>query len=237
MRPRVDKDRPEHRPGGVREPLDRLIEDAPVHQGQRQHARALEDQGPQEPHHHRAEHDRVEEHRAPERPAPDITVQHQRGDQREQDHDRHLEDHEDDRVCHRLLKLVVFAVLPAGIDLHVRGQALEVVGAGELPLREVDALPVRDGEADVDEQRREGIEPEDQQVRDQKHIGKHARAGGLLQHFDGPADRTHHARAKAAGGSGDEEANDHVGDQRVGPERSREGIGQRFNHSAFTSLG
>ena len=170
IRPGVDKDGPVHGPAGVREPLDGLVDQAPVHQRQRKHAGPLEDEGPQEAHHNGAEHNRVEKDRPPEGAAPDVSVQHQRGDQRKQDHDRHLEDHEDHGIGHGLLEFVVFPVLAARVDLHVRGQALEVVCAGELALREVDALAVRNCEADVDEQRRKGIEAENQQIGDQEEV-------------------------------------------------------------------
>ena len=113
---------------------------------------------------------RVEEHAA-EKSAPEyLAIEHQRRDQRERDHQPHLQHGELARVEDRAPEEILPARRRVEIVLAFE-QRLEVLESGERPLRRVERDAARECEIEVDDDRQEREEAEDREVRRDEHPG------------------------------------------------------------------
>jgi hypothetical protein len=134
-----------------------------AHQRGIEHALALQQPFPDQCHHHRRQQHRIEEHAAPEAASDDLSVEHQRGDQRQQHHQHDL----DQAELHGIEDGAPEHVLAAGLDVEVVAaleQDAKVFAAGKRPVErhQVDTAGARIDQVDRDRQK--GEQPEHDQV-------------------------------------------------------------------------
>ena len=165
MCPDRDKNSPEKSPAGVGQPIYRRRPCA--HQQGIEHPLVLQQPFPNQGHYHRRQQHRVKEHTAPETPAYDFAVEHQRGEQRQQHHQHHLDQAELDGVENGAPE----HVLAAGLDVKVIAafeQDGEIFSACERALLRHQVDAARQGVAQVDDDGQKSEQPEHQQIRPHK---------------------------------------------------------------------
>ncbi|MCX7232096.1 MAG: hypothetical protein NTY26_01235 [Burkholderiales bacterium] len=132
-----------------------------------EHALALKQPFPDQCHHHRRQQNRVEKNATPETAADDLAVEHQRGQQRQADHQHHLDQAEADGVEDGAPENVLAAALNVKVITTLQ-QDREVLGPGERPLQRHQLDAAGGGIHQVDQDRQKGEQAEHQQVRPDK---------------------------------------------------------------------
>jgi hypothetical protein len=145
-----------------------------------QDAVPLEDPFPDQRDHHRRQEHRVEEDGTEEAAERDVLVEDERGDQREEHHEPDLEHDEPAGIVDGAPEQVA----AAGVRIEVAAaveQRGEVLGSDIGAFPEQDLVAAGDRIGEVQEDRDEGEEAEDQQVRQEEDPGEALDAKPLLQ--------------------------------------------------------
>ena len=140
----------------------------------------------------RREHDGIEEHRPPEAAPHDVLVHDKRGRQRHDAHERHLHDHEPERVAHRGPEVEPLVRAGARVEDGLAGEDAGVVLEPHPgPVEERDGRPPRHRDVEVQHHRREGEEPEDQHVGQEKRVRHACPPPDRLREFHREAQEVH----------------------------------------------
>ena len=163
------------------------------------HAFALQNPFPDQRHDHRRQQDRKEEDRAEEAARPDFAVEDDRGQQREADHEAHLQRHEPRGVPDCAPELV----LAAGVGVEIAGtihQRDEVARAHVRPVGQHHVVAARGGVEEIEDHRQEGEEAKENEVGQQEDPGQAVDAKQPLQGQHGDLDQPHERRDDAEHG-------------------------------------